>query len=67
MPTEEKITKRLYAIPEAAEYLGHKIWGVRTLIWSGKLPVVQHGRKMFLDLKDLDAFIESNKKVMGNG
>ena len=55
--------KRLYTVKEAAVYLGHTIWGVRSLIWAKNLPVVQHGRKQFLDLFDLNAFIEGNKKV----
>lgn len=54
--------KRLYTVKEAAEYLGHTIWGVRSLIWAKTLPVVQNGRKQFLDLFDLDDFIEKNKK-----
>ena len=54
--------KRLYTVVESAEYLGHTVWGIRSLIWAKTLPVVQHGRKQFLDLFDLDAFIEKNKK-----
>mgnify|MGYP001769584139 CR=1 FL=1 len=55
--------KRLYTLKEAAEYLGRSVWGVRELIWSQVIPVVkQHGeRKMYLDIKDLDSFIEKNK------
>jgi excisionase family DNA binding protein len=54
--------KRLYTIIEAAEYLGHTVWGVRSLVWGKKLPVVQHGRKQFIDLEDMNRFIEKNKK-----
>jgi len=54
--------KRLYTVKEAAEYLGHTVWGLRSLIWAKTLPVVQHGRKQFLDLYDMEAFIERNKK-----
>jgi hypothetical protein len=57
--------KRLYTIPESAEYLGHTEWGVRSLIWAKKLPVVRHGRKQWLDIYDLDNFIEKNKKFAG--
>jgi len=55
--------KRLYTIKEAAEYLGHTVWGIRSLIWGKVLPVVKHGRKQFLDLYDLEKFIESNKRL----
>ena len=54
--------KRLYTVKEAADYLGHTVWGIRSLIWAKTLPVVQNGRKQFIDLFDMDAFIESNKQ-----
>jgi len=53
--------KRLYTLTEAAGYLGHTIWAVRSLVWGKKLPVVRHGRKQWLDIFDMDKFIESNK------
>jgi len=53
--------KRLYTVKEAAEYLGHTVWGLRSLIWSKTLPVVQNGRKQFVDIFDLNTFIEKNK------
>lgn len=57
--------KRLYTVQEAAEYLGHTVWGIRSLIWAKTLPVIRYGRKQWLDLHDLDNFIESNKKQVG--
>ena len=53
--------KRLYSIPEAAEYLGRSIWSVRELIWKGSLPCVREGRRIHLDIIDLDRWIEGNK------
>jgi hypothetical protein len=57
--------KRLFTLKEASEYLGRSIWGVRDLIWSQVIPVVKQGgcRKMYLDVNDLDAFIENNKAI----
>jgi hypothetical protein len=57
--------KRLYTLKEASAYLGRSVWGVRDLIWSRAVPVVQQQgcRKMYLDIKDLDAFIEKNKAI----
>lgn len=57
--------KRLYNLKEAAEYLGRTVWGVRTLIWNGDIPVVRvsNGRKIYVDIKDLDAYIDNNKTV----
>ncbi len=58
-------SKRLYTLKEAAQYLGRPVWGVRELIWARVIPVIkQHGcRKMYLDINDLEAFIEKNKTV----
>jgi len=57
-----RILKRLYSIPEAAHYLGRSPWSVRRLVWSGELPEVRAGRRVHLDIKDMDAFIEKNKQ-----
>jgi excisionase family DNA binding protein len=57
--------KRLFTLKEASEYLGRSVWGVRELVWSQVIPVVKQGgcRKMYLDINDLDAFIEKNKVI----
>ncbi len=58
-------SKRLYTLKEGAAYLGRSEWGMRELIWAGAIPVVkpQAARKIFLDVKDLDQFVEKNKAV----
>jgi hypothetical protein len=48
-------------LKEASTYLGRSIWGARELIWSGKIPVVRDGRKIFIDILDLEKFVEENK------
>ena len=57
------MSKRLYTLKEAAEYLGRSEWSMRELIWARKIPVVREdgGRKIYLDVSDLDRFIEQNK------
>ncbi len=57
------VSKRLYTLKEAAKYLGRSEWGMRELIWAGRIPVVKvdGGRKIFLDVLDLMGFIEKNK------
>ena len=57
--------KRLYTLKEGAAYLGRSEWGMRELIWAGTIPVVkpQTARKIFLDINDLDRFVEANKSV----
>lgn len=55
------LRKRLFSLPEAAIYLGRSDWSVRRLIWSGALPSVRAGRRVHVDVKDMDEFIEKHK------
>jgi excisionase family DNA binding protein len=59
------LLKRLYTIKEGAGYLGRSEWGMRELIWAGEIPVVRTdgGRKIFLDIEDLNDFINRNKST----
>jgi len=56
--------QRLYDLKQAAQYLGRPVWGVRELIWAGKLPVVRTGRKQYVDIFDMDRLIEFEKITM---
>ena len=58
------LTKRLYDLKEAATYLARPVYSVRTLIWKGALPVIKDGRKLYLDIIDMDTYIERNKERM---
>jgi len=55
--------KRLLTIKNAAIYLDRGIHGVRNLIWTGQIPAVKDpgGRKLFIDIKDLEAYVDRNK------
>lgn len=53
--------KRLYTIAEAGLYLGRTVWSMRELIWKGELPTVRVGRRIHLDINDLDTFIDKHK------
>jgi hypothetical protein len=33
------------------------------LIWAGKLPIVRTGKRIFIDVKDMDTYIEKNKET----
>jgi len=59
----ERPRKRLYSVVEAGEYLGRTPWAIREMIWKGKLPAVRDGRRILLDIDDLDRWIEANKVV----
>ena len=54
--------KRLYSIKDLATEIGCTEWFWRTQIWDGKLAYIQAGRKILVDAKDLEDFIQSNKK-----
>ena len=49
----------------ASDYLSLSPWKLRRLIQEGRLPVVQdcEGGPFLLDVRDLDGFIERNKRT----
>ena len=61
-PKAPPLTRRLYDLKAIAEYLGIPVDSVRGLIWNGLLPCVRIGRRQYLDLRDVDRFIESQKE-----
>jgi excisionase family DNA binding protein len=50
--------KRLFTVPEAAEYLGRSENAVKILIHRGKLPVTRIDSKSQIDKKALDKLID---------
>ena len=58
--------KRLFTVKEAAHYLGRSVYALREMIWAGKLPYIKDGRRILLDIRDMDAWAESNKTQFGN-
>ena len=53
--------KRLYTISQAGEYLGLSVWAIRKRIYSAHIPYVNLGRRVMVDVNDLDNLIEENK------
>jgi len=60
------LEKRLFTIPEAGRYLGRTEGAVRELIWKGLLPSVKIGRRVHVDIVDMDRLIERNKVTEGD-
>ena len=60
------LSPRLLPLKQAAEYLGLTVWALRERIWAGQIPVVQFpgGRKQYIDIKDIETFIEQNKRTI---
>ena len=57
------MSPRLLTLKDAAQWLGLTTWAMRERIWAGDIPVVRFpgGRKMFIDLQDLETLIQQNK------
>jgi len=60
------ISPRLLPLKSAAQMLGLTVWALRERIWAGQIPVVQFpgGRKQYIDIQDIDAFIQKNKRII---
>ncbi len=61
MINRESIKPRLLTVKEASVYLGRSIPSIRELYWSGSLPIIRVGRRIHLDLFDLEKWIEQHK------
>jgi excisionase family DNA binding protein len=57
------VMPRLLCVDQAAAYLGRSKEAVQHMVASGKIPVVRSDRRVFLDIRDLDAWIEQNKQA----
>jgi hypothetical protein len=59
------VRPRLLPLKKTAEYLGLTVWAMRERVWSGDIPYIRFpgGRKIYIDIHDLDDFIEKNKMV----
>jgi excisionase family DNA binding protein len=56
-------TPRLLTLKKAAEYLGLTTGAMRERVWAGQIPYVKFpgGRKIYIDVRDMDRFIDQNK------
>ena len=54
---------RLFSLKRAADYLGVSYWTIRDYIFRGELPSVRLGRRVLVDVRDLDALVEKYKEV----
>jgi excisionase family DNA binding protein len=52
---------RLLDCKAAARYIGLSYWTVRGMLHSGQIPFVRAGRRILIDVQDLDHWIEVNK------
>lgn len=59
---DHRLTKRLFSIKETAVYLGRSPWTIAEMVRTGKFPYVPDGKRKLLDIRDIDRWIEMNKK-----
>ena len=57
------IRPRLLTVEQAAVYIGRSKEAVQHMISGGKMPTVRADRRVFLDVQDLDGWIEQNKEA----
>ena len=60
--TQTFLSKRLLTVKEGAEYLGRSESAIREMIWDGKLPAIRADRRVMLDIRDLDHWIDRNRE-----
>ncbi len=58
----EVTNRRLLTVEETAVYLSLSKREVYNMIANGSFPVVPHGRRTMLDIRDVDSWIERNKR-----
>ena len=54
---------RLLSIKKASVYSGIPIWGIRSLIWNEQIPFIRIGKKLYLDVEDIENWIKHNKVI----
>jgi excisionase family DNA binding protein len=57
--------RRLLSVEEAAIFLGLGLREVRNMITAGDLPAVRRGRRVLIDSRDLNRWIDNNKTQEG--
>jgi excisionase family DNA binding protein len=61
-PVNGEVRPRLLTVEQAAVYIGRTKDAIQHMIASCKLPTVRSDRRVFIDMRDLDAWIEGNKR-----
>jgi excisionase family DNA binding protein len=60
--TQPRVSEpRLLSQQEAAHYLGISYWTVRDLVFRQEIPFIKFGRRILVDRRDLDAYLDRSK------
>ena len=60
-PAKPALPRRLCSLADAAGYLAVSDWTVRQMVWRGDLPHIRRGKRILLDLRDLEGWIDREK------
>ncbi len=55
------LPRRLVSLAETSRYLSVSDWTVRQMVWRGDLPHVRLGKRILIDARDLDGWIDRAK------
>jgi len=56
-----EVRPRLLTVEQAAVYIGRTKDAIQHMIASCKVPTVRSDRRVFIDIRDLDSWIDENK------
>jgi excisionase family DNA binding protein len=56
------VQPRLLTVEQAATFLGRTKEAIQHMVSAGKIAIVKSDRRVFLDVRDIDAWIEANKQ-----
>jgi hypothetical protein len=57
--------RRLLTLKDASLYLGRSVGSIREMLYGRELPCIQKGNgKVWIDLKDIDNWIDNQKSFM---
>jgi excisionase family DNA binding protein len=60
------VPPRLLTVEQAATYLGRTVDAVQHMVAARRLPTVRDGRRVFLDIRQLDQWITQNTERAEN-
>jgi excisionase family DNA binding protein len=55
------LPRRLVSLADASDYLSVSDWTVRQMVWRGDIPHVRLGKRILIDARDLDGWIDRAK------
>jgi excisionase family DNA binding protein len=63
---QRELSVRLLTVEQASQYLGRSVHSVREMVYRRTFPVVKAGKKskMWLDVRDLDAWVSQEKRYL---